>query len=738
MAISFPSFQSLRQQWKGRTKQRSVAASKPRSSKHPSSKHPSSKYPSSKHLRSSATGFSYSQRETLRSGIHLPNSLRQLHHPLRSPEIRSSYQASPKQLRFRLILVWGSLLIAMLALLLNLFRIQVLQASVLKERARSQQMIYLNPLVPRRPIVDRQGTVLALDQPVYTLYAHPILFQKPAEEIAVSITSMVKQPPPDLVQRFHEGESGIRVVDGLTEDIARQISTLQLDGLELVPEQQRIYPQKDLFADIVGYVNLDRKGQSGVEYSFEKQLQHPIDAMTLTRTGDGSVLPVELPNNFLQQQQDDLRLQLTLDSRLQRSARLSLHQQVSKYKAKRGAVMVMDAHDGSILALASEPSFDPNEYYKANLEQLRNWVVTDLYEPGSTFKPINVAIALQAGSVRPDDTFLDEGAIEVGGWPIRNSDFEDLGARGTLSVREILQYSSNVGMVRMMQTLESGVYYGWLSRLQLDKVTGIDLPSEAAGQMKGYEQFTNAIIEPATTAFGQGFSLTPIKLLQLHGMLANGGKMLAPHIVQGLANASGELKWQPESPAPRQIFSPGTTRMVLSMMEQAVLQGTGQAAQIEGYRIGGKTGTAQKASPDGGYTSARITSFVATFPIDAPRYVVLCVVDEPQGEDAYGSTVAAPVVKTVIESLITIEQIPPSDLVIDPALEENQELDGSGESEDSLEEAPIEDTEQGYDPGYVEEYIEAYAEEYQAEGNYAEEYTEESAEVGVDESVTAW
>lgn len=719
MSISFPSFQSLRRQWKGRNQQRSGSAHKPQpfkptqlsaarfSSNHRESRpeHPPAPKPPRSPRRTPPSQARVSHATPKRSAA--ANSLITLSTNLSALSARP---LSGRQLRLRLLLVWGVLFLAMLLLLFNLFRIQVLQASVLKERAKAQQMIYLNPLVPRRPVIDRHGDVLAIDQPVYTLYAHPILFQKSAGEIAVSLAATIKHKPEELMQWFGEGESGIRIADGLTEDIARQISALELDGLELVPEQQRLYPQQDLFADVVGYVNLDRKGQSGVEYSFEKQLQHSIDAMMLSRSGDGSIIPVELPQNFLQQQQDDLRLQLTLDTRLQRSARLALEQQINKYTAKRGTVMVMDAQDGSILAMVSEPSFDPNHYYKANLEQLRNWVVTDLYEPGSTFKPINVAIALQAGSVRPDDTFLDEGAIEVGGWPIRNSDFEDLGARGVLTVGEILQYSSNVGMVRLMQTLEPGVYYGWLSRLQLDQATGIDLPSEAAGQMKSYEQFTHATIEPATTAFGQGFSLTPIKLLQLHAMLANGGKMLTPHLVKGLVNGNGELTWQPELPASRQIFSPGTTRTVLYMMEQAVLEGTGQSAQIAGYRIGGKTGTAQKASPDGGYTSARITSFVGTFPIDAPRYVVLCVVDEPQGDDAYGSTVAAPVVKTVMESLIAIEQILPSDLIDETQTLEEQEaredLPGNYPGNDSEpdRQSPILPTEtppQGGNPGEV-------------------------------------
>ncbi|GAB4367071.1 MAG: penicillin-binding protein 2 [Elainellaceae cyanobacterium] len=564
------------------------------------------------------------------------------------------------------------LVIGLVILLLNLFRIQVLQASFLKEQAKAQQMIYLNPMVPRRPIVDRAGTVLAIDQPVYTLYAHPVLFQKSAYEIAEAVAPIVQQTPEDLITAFDQGESGIRIVDGLAEDIARQIISQQLDGLELVQEQQRLYPQQALFSDVVGYVNVDREGQSGVEYSLEKQLQQPIDGMALTRSGDGTIIPIELPGNFLQQKRDDLQLQLTVDSRLQRATRLALRQQMDRYSAKRGAVIVMDVQDGSILSLVSEPSYDPNEYYRATLEQLRNWVLTDLYEPGSTFKPINVAIALQSGSVHPEDSFFDEGAIEIGGWPIQNSDFEYTGGRGQLSVAEILQYSSNVGMVRLMQTLQPGVYYGWLERLQLDDKTGIDLPSEAAGQMKTYQQFTNALIEPATTAFGQGFSLTPIKLIQLQSMIANGGKMVIPHVVQGLVDANGAFAWQPDLAAPRRVISTETAQTVLEMMEQVVLEGTGKTAQIAGYRIAGKTGTAQKAGPDGGYTNARITSFVSLFPVESPRYAVLAVVDEPQGEDAYGSTVAAPIVKVVMEALVNIDQIPPSRAVDDEEAEENR------------------------------------------------------------------
>jgi cell division protein FtsI (penicillin-binding protein 3) len=575
-------------------------------------------------------------------------------------------------------MIWGVLMAGILLLSLNLFRIQVLQADLLQERAKAQQMIYLNPMVPRHPIVDRQETVLAIDQPVYTLYAHPILFQKPTYDIAQSVAALLNQTPEAVLEAFERSESGVRIIDGLTEDVARQISNLQFDGLELVQEQQRLYPQQDLFADVVGYVNVDREGQSGVEYSLEDQLRQPIEAMTLSRSGDGMIMPMGLPSDFLQQT-DGLRLQLTLDSRLQRATRLALKQQVDKYKAKRGAVIVMDVHDGSILSMVSEPSYDPNRYYESNLEELRNWVLTDLYEPGSTFKPVNVAIALQSGAVYPTDTFYDEGAIEVGGWPIQNADFESSGGRGMLDVTEILQFSSNVGMVRMMQTLQAGVYYGWLSRLELDKKTNIDLPAEVDGQMKTYSQFINASIEPATTAFGQGFSLTPMKLVQLNSMMANGGKLVTPHVVRGLVNPEGKVTWSPDLPDSQQIFSPDVAQSVLEMMEAVVTDGTGQTAQIPGYRIAGKTGTAQKAADTGGYTNARITSFVSLFPVDAPQYAVLAVVDEPQGDDAYGSTVAAPVVRAVMEALIQIDQILPSQTVSEEEvwLEDRRSLPGN-------------------------------------------------------------
>lgn len=557
---------------------------------------------------------------------------------------------------FRLLLVWGVLLAAGLRLGLNLYQLQVVRAPELFGKARQQQMVSLQPFIPRRPVVDRHNNVLAIERPVYTLYAHPKLFKASKQAIATQLAVILNRRSTDLEKQFNIRDSGIRIAPALPEDIATQIAKLQTNGLELIQEYSRLYPQQDLFADVVGYVDVDRRGQAGVEYSQEKWLERSVQSIRLSRAGNGALMSDLVRKGFVHV--DDLRLQLTLDSRLQRAASFVLKQKLQHYGAKRGSVIVMDVRDGSLLTMVSQPSYDPNQYYKSDVRAFKNWALTDLYEPGSTFKPLNVAIALETGVIKPNSVFSDPDVIKVSGHSIRNAEEED---HTELSVTEILQYSSNVGMVQLVQQMNPAVYYTWLERLGLKKTVSIDLPFETPGQIKSQKEFIDSPIEQATTSFGQGFLLTPIHLVQLHGALANGGKLVTPHVVRGLFDSKGQMYWQPKLPAPRPIFSPKTTQTVVEMMEAVVTKGSGNMAQIPGYRIAGKTGTAQKARPNGGgyYSGAKITSFVGILPVESPRYVVLAVVDEPKGH-VFGSTVAAPIVKSVMEALIKIEQIPPS------------------------------------------------------------------------------
>jgi len=552
--------------------------------------------------------------------------------------------------------VWGVLMTAGLGLGVNLYNLQIVRGLKLTQKARNQQMVNLRPFMPRRPVVDRNTNLLAIDRPVYTLYAHPKLFDKSNEEMAERLSSILAKDTTELVKTFQSKKSGIILAPALPEEMIDRVISLRLNGLEWIQKYSRFYPPDDLVADVVGYVNVDRRGQAGVEYSQEKLLERPVQTVRLSRSGNGDLRPDYAPEGFLHF--DDLRLQLTIDSRLQRIARVALKQQIEKFDAKRGAVIVMDALDGSLLALVSQPTYNPNEYSKANISLFKNWTVADLYEPGSTFKPLNVAIALENGVIKADDVFNDSGSIRVANYTIQNA---MKNGYGRINIAQILQYSSNIGMVQIIQRLKPSIYYNWLERLGLGQKVDTDLPFEVGGRLKSQEEFISSPIEPATTSFGQGFSMTPLQLVQMHGALANGGKLVTPHVVRGLIDTKGQMHDSPTRTIPRQIFSAATAQKVVEMMETVVTEGSGKAAQIPGYRIAGKTGTAQKASPNGGYIKgARMTSFVAILPVESPRYVVFALVDEPKGESAYGSTVAAPIVKSVIEALIPLEEIPPS------------------------------------------------------------------------------
>jgi cell division protein FtsI (penicillin-binding protein 3) len=554
----------------------------------------------------------------------------------------------------RLIWVWLALVVGQFGLIGRLFWLQVVEAPKLGKMAQSQRLLKLSPKVALHPIVDRNGNILAKDEPTFRLFAHPLMFKEDKAKIAEAVAPILKLSVDELSKLFSSGETGIPIVRDLDQKVAKQVRDLNLDGLELNQEWIRTYPQQDLMSGIVGYVDADHIGQSGLEYSFKSSLKAKPPSNWISEDGRGNLLPERFPMRPLNA--DELSMKLTLDSRLQWSARTALYKKLNQYKALRGSVIVMNVQDGSILALASEPSFKPAQYYKADPALFRNWAIADLYEPGSTFKPINVAIALEAGAIKPDTVVYDSGHISVGGWPIQNNDGS---AHGAINITKVLEVSSNIGMVRIMEQVKRATYFNFLKKIGIGEITGTDLPFETAGSMKDKAQFVDYPIEAATNAFGQGFSVTPIQMAQLHAAIANGGLMVTPHVTQGLFNPSGKLVSKPNLIPTRRVFSEKTAASVRKMMDSVVQNGTGQPSKIPGYRLGGKTGTAQKAG-GGSYRNARITSFVSLFPSEAPKYVVFAVVDEPKGDDAFGSTVAAPIVKAVLETLISVDGIPPS------------------------------------------------------------------------------
>jgi len=570
----------------------------------------------------------------------------------------------------RLLAVYVLLVAALFGLAGRLAWLQVVQGDRLQARARAIQTHTVPPLRQRRTIVDRMGRLVALDEERFTLWAHPRYFNlpgddpqtvRPAGDVATRLATVLAQPRQKLLDLIGNRRSGVKLATDLDADTAQRVRDLGISGLDLEAYPQRVYPQGSLFANVVGFLNLERVPQAGLEQSRDSDLRRQETTFTMRRGADGTPLPDGIRAGSLYG--DDLRLQLTLDARLQQMAQTALSRQVKQWNAKRGAALVMDARSGEMLALVSTPTYDPNRFWSYNPGLFREWSVQDLYEPGSTFKPINLALALQEKAIQPNGRVNDVGQLSIGGWPIFNNDHS---AHGVIDFPTVLQVSSNVGMVEAMSRMKRDRFWTWLHTLGIDEMPDTDLPGAVAGQLKSRSQFVGAAIEPAVAAFGQGFSLTPLKLIQLHALLANGGRLVSPHITRGLR--SGDALAGSNGGSGVQLLDPKVTRTVVNWMETVVQSGTGKGMRIPGYRIGGKTGTAQKAHNGVYIPGARITSFVAVLPVNDPRYVVLVVVDEPQGGNAYGSTVALPVARQIVEALLVIEKIPPSERIASAAV----------------------------------------------------------------------
>ncbi len=556
--------------------------------------------------------------------------------------------------RFKFLYFFSLLLI--FCLFGRLVKLQVFNASDLQRKARSIQSSKTNSLKKRRSIVDRNNRLIAYDKPLYKLWAHPKYFNFPGDSInkVRSIEEVTKRLSPILnindeilLGKFNKKKSGIKLLDRISEEKAEKIKNLQISGLDLFKYSQRYYPQGELYSNLVGFVNDENKASAGLELYLDNQIKVFNKSNLIKRGGDGTPLPDNsAPGDFIS---DYKRLGLTIDSKLQKASFNALSKQVIKWKAKKGFAIVMDVNNGRILSLVTFPSYNPNKFWQYNSELFRGWYSQDLFEPGSTFKPINLALALEEKIIQKDGLVEDIGKINVGGWTLSNWDKK---GNGYIDYPKVLQVSSNVGMVKIMQNLDPTIYWDWLKNLGINKNLETDLSESTAGQLKRKDLFVNQSIEPAVTSFGKGFSISPLKLVQLHAALANGGFEVTPHV-------TSNFKERVNKNQKKQFFSHEVSKTVLEWMESVVDKGSGSGVKIEGYRIAGKTGTSQKAI-NGSYTSKKVCSFVATLPVNDPKYAVLVVVDEPSQSYAYGSTVAVPVAKEIIESLIVIEKIPPN------------------------------------------------------------------------------
>jgi len=418
-----------------------------------------------------------------------------------------------------------------------------------------------------------------------------------------------------------------------------QLRALNVPGVGTVSEPRRFYPHGRMAAPVIGFAGVDSQGLEGIELAYDGYLRGASGAMSVERDARGRKFLAGLDAALARQ---GANVVLTLDSSLQYVAERELDLQVGATRAKGGLVLMLDPRRGEILALAQNPSFDPNRRTAMEPERLRNRAVADAYEPGSTMKGLLAAAALEHRAVTPGDRFF----CEKGSYRFAGHTIHDHHPYGTLSFAEILQVSSNVGATKVAERLGSKPYFETLRAFGIGSGTGVDLSGEQAGILRPLAAWKP--IDLATASFGQGVAVTPIQLAAAYGAIANGGILMRPYIVKRVVDENGDVLSENQPTVVRRVVSEATAATVTQMLGAVVeAKGTAPLAAIPGLKIAGKTGTSQKVDfVHGGYARGRIASFVGYFPADDPQVVMLVILDEPQ-TTKWGGTAAAPVFRTI-------------------------------------------------------------------------------------------
>jgi cell division protein FtsI (penicillin-binding protein 3) len=543
----------------------------------------------------------------------------------------------------RIGLLAAAFLILLAAALARAVWLQVIKGPEYAAMALRQHRETVVVPAGRGTIVDRNGEPLAIGRAATTIYANPRQVDD-ARDVTLSAGKIFGADPAVLYPTLTDRSRGFVYVERKADPRkAEKLEKLGYAGLGFYPEELRFYPQGPVAAQILGYAGLDNKGLEGLERSLEGTLAGQPGSQTIVKDPFGRALDVvetkpETPGK-------DVRL--TIDRQIQANAEEILADTVRRWSAKSATAVVMDPRTGEILAMATAPRFNANRFGKTRADRRRNRAVTDTYEPGSTFKLVTVAAALQEGMVSPRSSYRLPPTLKVADRTIRESH-----SRGTqrMSVREIVEYSSNIGTVTIAQRLGEGRLASWIDRFGFGKSTGTDFPGESAGFALPLEEWSGSTI--GTVPIGHGIAVTPVQMARAYSVIANGGLLVKPRLLDRIGGESVAGRQA------RRIVSRDVAAQMLSMLRGVVVEGTGTGAAIPGYTVAGKTGTAAKIDPDGTYSTSRyVASFVGLVPASKPELVVMVMVDEPRG-GYYGGTVAAPVFRDIARFNLQYLEIP--------------------------------------------------------------------------------
>ncbi len=520
------------------------------------------------------------------------------------------------------------------------FYLQALQGDRLMRLGQRQHLKEWTVLPKRGGVFDRGGEALALSLEAQSVYARPRRIQDAAKS-ARDLARVLKISSAEIKERLTSAKPFVWIKRQISPDEAGQIQNLNIEGVGMFHEPHRYYPQGQLAGQVIGFVGRDAEGLEGLELGYNEYIRGETGSSVSERDALGRRVLVEGVEGLQVPAGGDIHL--TLDTSIQHLAEKELEASIDKYRAKAGVAIAVEPRTGEILALANYPTFNPNNYSAASPEQRRNRAVTDSFEPGSTFKTIVAAAALEEGIVEKEDLFF----CEYGKFSYAGRIIHDTHPHGWLPFSKILQVSSNIGFSKVADKLKKDRFFKYIEKFGFGQVTGIDMPGEAPGLLRRPETWSG--IDLATHAFGQGLSATPLQMVMAYAAIANGGFLMRPYVVRRALSPKGEVLVENQPHVVRRVVSERTARLLASMLQDVTTEGgTGKMAKVEGFDVAGKTGTAQKVDlVNGGYDAKkRVASFVGFVPADEPRLVLMVLVDEPQS-NVYGGVVAAPVFQNI-------------------------------------------------------------------------------------------
>jgi cell division protein FtsI (penicillin-binding protein 3) len=547
---------------------------------------------------------------------------------------------------FALILaVWAAVVVA------RLVQIQIADGSRYRARAQRQQERRLEIAAQRGSILDREGRELAVSVEATSIYAVPDEVED-ARAASRALAEVLGMRPREVLDRLESEKGFVWIRRQIEPEAAAKIKALKLRGVFMVTEPKRFYPKGRLASSVLGFVGTDAVGLAGIEYVYDQTIRgRPGELVALTDARRSRYGEAETARS--RPAQEGASLGLSLDSGLQFAAERELAAAMHEHRAASGSVVVMDPWNGEVLAMASAPDFDPNEFQSFPAEARRNRVIADAYEPGSTFKIVTGSVALDNGLVSLDEIIdTGDGTIRVANTTITESQGHRYGA---LTLAGIFERSSNIGIIRVGMRVGASRLFSGASAFGVGRATGVDLPGENAGIFRPLSRWS--ALSNASISMGQEVSLNALQLARITAAVANGGRLVHPHVVTRVIEPGGKMR-PVAIPEPTRVVSEQTANAISRILVGVVERGTGVKAAIPGFSVAGKTGTAQKAGVGGYQAGHHIPNFAGFAPADHPRLVAVVVLEEPQGK-YYAADVAAPLFARIVSQGLGILRVAP-------------------------------------------------------------------------------